>query len=43
MEDDQPVPDQIKGQKKIEQMRGVKDTGLEGGNKRYPRIIMGVP
>ena len=43
MEDDEPVPDNIEGEKQIENVRGIKHTGLQCREKRYAAVLVGVP
>jgi hypothetical protein len=43
MEDDQPVPDNIEGEEQIENVRGIKHTGLQCREKRYAAVLVGVP
>ncbi|HME45074.1 MAG TPA: hypothetical protein VKF36_18420 [Syntrophorhabdales bacterium] len=43
VKDDQPVPDNRKREKQIEDVRGIEYAGLQCGEERYARILVGIP
>jgi hypothetical protein len=43
VKDDQPVPDNRKREKQIEDVRGIEYAGLQCGEERYAAILVGIP
>jgi hypothetical protein len=43
MKNNEPVPNNIEGEKKIKEMRRIEDARLQRRKERNPRIIVRVP